>query len=89
VIAKFDILRHEKNGALWVCATTTLEEAHARIYQDSRSSPAEYVIFNSTTGERISVDLGGNAPNQAPKLDRSGDAPAQRIATPVALRDPY
>lgn len=85
MIAKFDVLRHEKNGSLWIYAATTLEEAHSHIYQDSLSGSAEYVIFNSTTGERISVDLAGNAL----KLDRSDDAPAQRIATPVALRKPY
>lgn len=85
MLAKFDILRHEKNGAFWIYAATTLEEAHSHIYQDSLSGSAEYVIFNSATGERISVDLGG----KPLKLDRSGDTPAQRIATPVAVRKLY
>jgi hypothetical protein len=56
LIANLDILRNEKSGVSWIGTASTLEDAHARILKDIASGVENYIIFNSTTGDRISVE---------------------------------
>jgi hypothetical protein len=58
--AYLDILKKDENGVIWIGIASTLEEAHSQIRADS-SGANEYIIFNSQTGHRISVNLGGGS----------------------------
>ncbi len=60
MISNLDILRNEKNGIQWIGTASTLEEAHSQIREDAGSDEVEYIIFNSQTGHRITVNLGGS-----------------------------
>lgn len=54
----FDVLRQQDNGVMWICAASTLEEAHSRISADTDPNALGYVILNSQTGHRITVSRG-------------------------------
>jgi hypothetical protein len=58
VISYLDILRKDKIGLLWVGTASSLEEANSQIRACAETNADEFVIFNSRTGDRISVDLG-------------------------------
>jgi hypothetical protein len=51
----FDIFRISGGQPLWLKSAPALEDAHAQIVQLAGSRPGEYVIFNSKTGDKISV----------------------------------
>jgi len=61
VISYLDILKRDETGMLWIGTATTLEEAHSQIHEDAGSGEVEYIIFNSQTGHRITVNLGGGS----------------------------
>jgi hypothetical protein len=51
----FDIFRISGGQPLWLKSAPALEDAHARIGQLAVSRPGDYVIFNSKTGDKISI----------------------------------
>jgi hypothetical protein len=58
VIAAFDIFRVINGQPLWVDAVPTLEIAKASVRQLMTLKPAEYVILNQTTRDKISLKPG-------------------------------
>jgi hypothetical protein len=60
VISYLDVLKKNETGMFWIGTAATLEEAHSQIRAQAGSDAAEYVIFNSKTGDRISVNHGGS-----------------------------
>jgi hypothetical protein len=56
LIANLEILRNEESGVSWIGTVSTLEDAHAQILNDIASRAEHYIIFNSTIGDRISVE---------------------------------
>ena len=54
VVSYLDILRKGKTGLLWVGTASSLEGANSQIRARTNDA-AEFVIFNSRTGDRISV----------------------------------
>jgi len=54
-----DILKKDEMGVQWIGTASTLEEAHSQIRADAISGALEYIIFDSRTGDRITVGLGG------------------------------
>jgi hypothetical protein len=54
----FDIFRISGGQPLWLKSAPALEDARAQIAQLAALLPGEYVIFNSKTGDKISVDVG-------------------------------
>jgi hypothetical protein len=61
MISYLDILKKDELGVRWIGTATTLEEAHSQIRADGDAGALEYIIFNSKTGDRITVDLGGGS----------------------------
>lgn len=55
MVPSLDIFRLESGGVLWCGAAATLESAKERIEQLVLSSPGSYIVFNQTTGKRITV----------------------------------
>jgi hypothetical protein len=51
----FDIFRISGGQPLWLKLAPALEDAHAHIVRLAASRPGDYVIFNSKTGDKISV----------------------------------
>jgi hypothetical protein len=60
VIAAFDIFRVINGQPLWVDAVPTLEIAKASVRQLMTLMPAEYVILNQTTRDKISLKPGAS-----------------------------
>jgi hypothetical protein len=54
VISYLDILRKGETGLLWIGTASSLEDANSQI-RARASDAGEFVIFNSRTGDRISV----------------------------------
>jgi hypothetical protein len=59
MVPSLDIFRVESGGVRWCEAATTLEIANACIQRLGLSAPGNYLIFNQTTGQRISVTPAG------------------------------
>jgi len=57
----FDIFRISDGQPFWLKSASALEDAHAHIVQLATSRPGEYVIFNSKTGDKISVRTAGSS----------------------------
>jgi hypothetical protein len=56
MIPVFDIFRTEANGSVrWCEAANSLEDARNRIRELAEVTPAEYVILDQQTGQRVSV----------------------------------
>jgi hypothetical protein len=55
MIPPFDILRVDATGLRWVQASSTLEEAQARVAELMTSHPCEYLIISQQTGHKISI----------------------------------
>jgi hypothetical protein len=54
--APFDIFENEKTGTvLWLGSATTIEEARERIHQVAAQSPAEYLVLNQKTGDKVVI----------------------------------
>jgi hypothetical protein len=59
--APFDIFENEKTGTvLWVGSAKTIDEARVRIRQVAPQSPAEYLVLNQKTGDKIVIKFEGN-----------------------------
>jgi hypothetical protein len=54
VISYLDILRKGETGLLWIGTASSLEDANSQIRARANDA-GEFVIFNSRTGDRISV----------------------------------
>ena len=54
MVSYLDILRKGKTGLLWIGTASSLEDANSQIRARTNDA-AEFVIFNSRTGDRISV----------------------------------
>jgi hypothetical protein len=59
--APFDIFRAEPDGnILWRGAAKTLDEAKTRVKEFAKSSPAEYIIINLQSGQKVTVAWDGH-----------------------------
>jgi hypothetical protein len=54
-----DIFRLETSGVLWVESAATLEDAKARVQELAVGSPAEYLLLDHHTGNKIVVKADG------------------------------
>jgi hypothetical protein len=54
----FDIFQVEAESVVWRGAAATLEDANRRI-QELASSPADYIVWNRHTGDKLTVKSGG------------------------------
>jgi hypothetical protein len=50
-----DILKKEANNFVWVEATHDIQSAKTRVYELSRHSDAEFVIFNEHTLQVVAL----------------------------------
>jgi hypothetical protein len=70
--APFDIFRAEPDGnILWRGAAKSLDEAKTRVKEFAKSSPAEYIIINLQSGQKVTVagdghNGAGSLPDAAP-----------------------
>jgi hypothetical protein len=63
MVPLFDIFKLQKDRSLrWCEAADTLEAARIRVAALGELSPAEYVIFNQQTGQRVVIEVGGLMP---------------------------
>lgn len=54
--SNIDVFKIERDGAvLWRCTADSMHDAHARVKEFSAEDCSEYLIFDLTTGEKISV----------------------------------
>ena len=54
-----DIFRVETSGVMWVESAATLEDAKARVQELAARSPAEYLLLDQTTGNKLVVKPDG------------------------------
>jgi hypothetical protein len=54
----FDIFQISAGQPLWLKSASALEDARAQIVQLAALLPGEYVILDSRTGDKISVNVG-------------------------------
>ncbi len=59
-----DIFRVETSGVLWVESAATMEDAKARVQELAVRSPAEYILLDQKTGDKLVIkpDGGYNRP---------------------------
>ena len=74
VVSYLDILRKGKTGLLWVGTASSLEDANSQIRARTNDA-AEFVIFNSRTGDRISV--WPRSTGAATQADNAASAPIE------------
>lgn len=61
MISYLDTLKRDETGMQWIGTASTLEGAHSQILEDNGQGAVEYIIFNSQTGHRTTVNLGGGS----------------------------
>jgi hypothetical protein len=54
-----DIFRVETSGVLWVESAATIEDAKARVQELAVGSPAEYIVLDQKTGNKLLIKLDG------------------------------
>jgi hypothetical protein len=59
VTPPLDIFRVETGGVRWLESAATLEDAEARVQELAVRAPAEYLVLNQKTGERLVIKLDG------------------------------
>jgi hypothetical protein len=72
----FDIFRVETGGVRWLESAATLEDAQALVQKLTANSPAEYLVLNQETGDKVIMTfdgVGGVRVNDA-NSERPGDA---------------
>jgi hypothetical protein len=81
----FDIFQLEAGGrVLWLEAAANLEHAHLRVHELSKSRPAEFIIVNLETGDKLIMNR--NIQNSVTSR-RGADDPAWKEIYLEALRE--
>jgi hypothetical protein len=57
VHAPVDIFRVDKQGALWLESSRSIDEATARIRQLGERTSGEYLLLNHTTGTKLTIKV--------------------------------
>jgi hypothetical protein len=52
-IPRYDVLKKDGRGLLWIEAVDDLESARLRIEELSSASYGEYLVFDQTTGQTV------------------------------------
>ena len=76
----FDIFKIQVDGALrWCESADSLESAKARVAALADSAPAQYVLVNQQTGQRLIIDPSYPAPPGPPKPPEATPRPKYHI----------
>jgi hypothetical protein len=73
MLATFDIFRIESKSVRWLEAAGSLEEAKKLVRGFAAKVPAEYLVLNQETGNKIFISP------EALGADTSGEAPSTKI----------
>jgi hypothetical protein len=52
-IPRYDVLKRDRGGLLWIEAVDDLESARLRIHELSFASYGEYLVFDQNTGQTV------------------------------------
>jgi len=81
----FDIFQLEAGGrVLWLEAAANLEHAHSRVHELAKSQPAEFIIVNLETGDKLIMNR--NIQNGVTSM-HGADDPAWKEIYLEALRE--
>jgi hypothetical protein len=59
MISEYDIFRVDADGRpVWLAPALTLNDAKTRIQHLGATAPGDYIIFNQTTAEKITLKAG-------------------------------
>jgi hypothetical protein len=57
--SSFDIFQVEAEGVVWRGAAATFAEASKRVQELALVSPADYIVWNRSTGDKHTIKSGG------------------------------